>query len=258
MFTYLRQSDNLIPVATLTPTTEDTDFPIENAQAEPVAKVYRSADATAEKILIEFAAPVDVDLFAIVNHSITSAGTITLRGGSSSDPNGSQFQTTITWRNRTAWKVLSAVETWRYWSLTVDDPTNPELVFEIGLLLMGEATELTRDFNFGTEKRRETVNQVLESEYGVITAGQNLFQRTRIVASWKTTDATERAALDNFLLTLEKERGGLLFIPYSDETEAFYGRFVTDYSIIRTGPDIAEISGLEFLEDSPGRSVFSL
>lgn len=258
MFTYLKLADSLMADATLTPTTENEDFPIETVQSEPVSKIYRSESGDDEKILIEFPAPVTADIFAIVNHSLTDSATITLRGGSSSDPNGSQFETAIDPQRRTAWKIFAAQETWRYWSLIIDDPTNPNGAFEIGLLLMGESTMLTRGFNFGSGRRRETVNQALESEYGVITAGANLFQRTRFLASWKTTNANERAELDEFLLRLEKERGGMLFIPYPDEAEAFYGRFMTDYDLVRTRPDIAEVSGLEFLEDSVGHSVFTL
>lgn len=253
-FTYLKFSDSLIVDATLTPTTEAAEYPIENVQSEPVATTYRATSQSAQKILIDFAAPVTADLFTVVNHNLTSAADITLRGGSSQDPDGSGFELVIPWARRNAWEQFDAEE-WRYWSVTIDDSTNPAVI-EAGLLVIGEATELTRDFSFGAAKNRETVNQSLESEYGVITTGANIYQRTRFIASWKTTDASERTELDEFLLGLEKERGGMLFIPYPDEAEAFYGRFMTDYSLVRTGPDIAELSGLEFLEDSVGKSLF--
>jgi hypothetical protein len=149
------------------------------------------------------------------------------------------------------------MESWQHWSVTLDDPDNPALAFDVGLLMLGERTELSRNFNLGSERRRETVNQSLESEYGVITVGANLYQRTRFAASWKTTTAGERAELDTFLLEIERERGGMLFIPQPDETEAFYGRLVTDHALVRTSPDITEVSGLEFLEDSVGRSLFT-
>jgi hypothetical protein len=263
MFTYLRQSDNLIPDATLTPTSEDADYPVENLQAEPVAETYRSASASAQKILIDFAAPVTVDLFAVANHNLTSSATLTLRGGSSQDPDGMDFEVALPWgihyalgARRNASFVLAAAETWQYWSLTIDDAGNPDGLLEIGLLMAGAAVELTRDFNFGWEARRETLNQVLESEYGVITTGSNLYQRTRFIASWKATSGAEREELDTFLTGLEKERGGMLFIPDPSAAKSYYGRLLTDHAIIRTSPDIAELNGLEFLEDSVGKSLF--
>lgn len=256
-FTYLLQSANQIPDATLTPATEDASYPATNAQSEPVAKVYRSTDATDQKILIEFATAIDANLFAVINHSLTSAATITLRGGSSPDPDGMEFETTIAYYRRTAWKGFAA-QSWQYWSVIVDDPTNPAMAIEIGMLAMGTAISLSRNFDWGAEVSRETLNQVLESEYGVLTVGQNLFQRTRFKASWKATSTTERVELDTFLAGLERERKGMLFIPYPDESEAFYGRFMADYSLVRPDFGVTEVPDLEFVEDSVGRSIFAV
>jgi hypothetical protein len=256
MFTYLKQADNLIPSATLTPTSEDADYPIENVQAEPVHETYRTEGATSQKILIDFDEPVTADLFAVCNHNLTDQATITLRGGSSQDPDGGSFELVIPWSRRNAWELFDA-ETWQYWSLTLDDSGNPDGVLESGLWAMGEATELLRDFSLGSAQQRETVNQALESEYGVITAGPNLYQRTRFVASWKTTSDAERYALREFLLRLEKERGGLFFIPDTEDDAAYFGRLVSDHSEVRRYRNITDFNGLAFLEDSVGKSLFS-
>ena len=255
-FTYLLQSDNLIPQATLTPTSEDADFPIENVQAEPIAQVSRTTSPSAQKTLIDFSGQVTADIFAVVNHNLTDQATITLRGGSSQDPDGSSFELAIPWATRNAWALFDAAEQWQYWSLTIDDSSNPDGVIEAGLLSLGQATQLSRNFNLGSERRRETVNQVLESEFGVIATGINLFQRTRFACSFKATSDQERIELDEFLLRLERARSGLLFIPDAAEGAAYYGRLMTDHAVVRTFQDISEISGLEFVEDSAGRSIF--
>ena len=256
MFTYLKFADSHIANATLTPDTEDALYPVENVQAEPAAETYRSTSASAQKILIDYAAPVLAGQFLLINHNLTSAATITLRGGSSQDPDGLDFEVVIPWATRNAWVLFDALETWRYWSLTIDDASNPDGVLEMGLLLHGLKWQLTRNFNLASERRSETVNQALESEFGVITTGQNLYQRTRFVATWKTTTDAERLALAEFLARLEKERGGLAWIPDPDETVAYYGRLVTDHSEVRRFAHITDFSGLELLEDSTGRSLF--
>jgi hypothetical protein len=255
MFTYLKQANNLITDATITPDTEDAEYPIENVQAEPVHETYRTTSASAQKILIDFAEPVTVDLFAVVNHNLTDEATITLRGGSSQDPDGQDFELVIPWTTRNAWELFDP-ETWQYWSLTLDDAGNPSGALEAGLLVIGEATELMRDFSLGSDSRRETVNQVLTSEYGVLTVGSNLYQLTRFVASWKTTSDAERSELSSFLLRLEKERGGLFFIPDTEDDAAYFGRLVSNHNEVRRYRNITDFNGLEFLEDSVGKSLF--
>ena len=256
MFTYLKFADSLIADATLTPDTENALYPVENLQAEPAAETYRSTSASNQKILIDFAAPVLVGMFAVVNHNLTDGATITLRGGSSQDPDGNDFELVIPWAIRNAWVLFDSDETWQYWSLTIDDLSNPDGVLEIGLLLQGLKWELTRDFDLGSRRRRETVNQALESEFGVMTTGANLYQRTRFVATWKTTSDAERLALSEFLARLEKERGGLLWIPDPEDTVAYYGRLVNDHEEVRPFANITGFGELEFLEDSVGKSLF--
>jgi hypothetical protein len=256
MFTYLKLVDSLIAQAALTPSSEDPAYPIANLKVEPVSKVWRTVEGqTADQsIQIDFSFEQTADIIALVNHNFTSDATITLNGGSTPAPNGSQFQTVISPQGRTARRIF-VEQTWRYWLLLIDDPTNGDGYLETGLLPFGVKTALTRGFQYGFSRRRETINQVLETEYGVIDVGANLTQRTRFIASWKTGSHAERDELDSFLLGLERERKGLLFIPDPDAPESFYGRFLLDYALTQTSPDITEISGLEFLEDSPGRSL---
>jgi hypothetical protein len=256
MFTYLKQSDNLIGQATLTPDTEDADYPVENLQNDKAHETYRSTSASDQKILIDFPAPVLSGMFSIVNHNFTDQATITLRGGSSQDPDGNDFELVIPWSVRNAWELFDSLETWQYWSLTVDDSGNPAGVIEFAIPMVGLKWQLTRDFNFGSEQRRETVNQALESEYGVLTTGSNIYQRTRFVASWKTTSDAERTELSDFLLRLEKERSRLFIIPDPEDAAAYYGRLVSDHNEVRRYKNITDFTGLEFLEDSVGKSIF--
>lgn len=255
-FTYLKQSANHIPNATLTPTTEDSNFPVENCQTEPVAKIYRATDDAAEKILIDFASAVDADFFAIVNQNLTSAATITLEGGSSPDPSG-QFQTTLSWAERNAWNQFAS-QTWQHWSITIDDGANPDLAIEIGMLMLGETAEISKNFRWRSRRRRETLNQSLQSELGVYTVGSNIYQRRRFLCEWEFDSAAERDEIDDFLTGLEREKNGLFLIPDPNETEAYYGRLITDHEVRQDDPNNGSIGAVEFLEDSFGRSIFAL
>jgi hypothetical protein len=253
---YIRLTDSILTGASLSPTTEAAGYPATNAAVEPVFDSWRTTDTSSQKLLIDLTAPARADLCAIVNHSLTETAVITVRGGSSQDPDGGEFETVIPWALRNAWQYFG-LEIWQHWSVSIDDPDNAALAFDLGLIIIGESREFPRGFNWGSERRRETLNQTLESEYGVLTVGSNLFQRTRFSCSLKATTATERIQIDRFLTALERERHGLFLIPEPLEEEAFYGRLYTDHVLRRTSPEITEFSGLEFVEDSAGRSVFA-
>jgi hypothetical protein len=257
LFTYLRLADAYTPTATIAAVSEQAAYPDDNLKIEPVSKTWRTAatQVSNQNVAVDLGSAKSVSIAALVNHNLTSAATITLNGGSSANPDGSQFTTTITWARRNAWKILTAAETWRYWLFIIDDPANPDTYIEVGLALLGSKITLDRAFDFGWSKRRETVNQALSTEYGVTVAGQNIYQRTRLALSFKAITAGQRDALDDFLLGLERERRGLLFIPVPTETEAFYGRLVTDFALVRTEGGVTEVADLELLEDSPGRSL---
>lgn len=253
---YIRLADSILTGASLSPTTEAAAYPASNVAGEPVYEAWRTTDVSSQKLLIDLTAPARADFCALVNHTLTETAVITVRGGSSQDPDGGEFESVIPWALRNAWQYFG-LETWRYWSVSIDDPDNAELAFDVGLIIIGESREIPRGFNWGSERRLETRNQFLESEYGVLTVGSNLFQRTRMTCSMKATSTAERVAIGKFLSALERERHGLFLIPEPTEEEAFYGRLVADHVVRRSSPDTTEFSGLEFVEDSAGRSVFA-
>lgn len=255
-FIYLKLIDSLTSQATLTALSADAVYPATNLQSEPISNPWRTeeGDTAAQTVQIDFSSAKTVDLIALVNHNFSVNATITLNGGSSAAPNGSQFQTVISPTARTAWRAFTS-QSWRYWLLTIDDPLNSDGYLECGLMMLGVKTTLARTQNWEFQLGRETINQVLETEYGVIDAGPNITQRMRFTASWKTTTLAERQDLEAFLSGLQRQRRGLFFSPDPDFGEGFYGRFMSDYTLVRETPNVLSVDDLEFLEDSPGRAL---
>jgi hypothetical protein len=252
---YIRIAESTLSGATITATSEASAHPATNVASEPVYEGWRTTDASSQKLLIGHSSAKRVTGCAIVAHTLTETATITLRGGSSADPDGGEFEIEIPYRRRTV-KIEFPLEVWRYWSLSIDDPDNPALAFDVGLVILGELRSF-EGFQLGLDWPSETVNQSLETEYGHLNIGANLFQRARFSATVKTDNAMDRKAVNNFLVALERERTGLLLIPDQDDDDVFYGRLLSDHLMSRTSPDITEFTGLEFVEDSPGRSVFA-
>lgn len=255
-FTYLRFADNLTAQAVLTPLSEDSVYPVSNLKIEPIAKPWRTIEGqtAGQTLQIDFSSAKDADIVALVNHNLTVNAVITLNGGSSAAPDGGEFQTVISPTARTARRIFTA-QSWRYWLLDIDDPLNGDGYIEIGMLVLGSKTALSRNFDWGFAESLETINQAIETEYGVIDVGQNITQRTRLTASWKTTTTAERNELTAFLAGLKREKEGLLFIPDPDAPESYYGRLVRDFTKIRDTPEVARFLEMEFTEDSPGRSL---
>ena len=251
---YLKDSGNLFPNATLTETTENSSFPVENMNALPISKPYKTADAalTGQKIIIDFGSAQTMDIFALVNHNLQSGATITVKGGNSSDP-GSVI-TTITWREGLAWDILGSSVSHRYWSLTLDDAGNPDNHLRVGYFIMGLKTDLVvNQFHEWSKERVKRVRQV-ENELGAPMVGAKIYEGTRITMSFLGLTDSERDTIDTFLDSLDIKIDPILLVPEATEADAFFSRLEAEYTIEQS-EGVAHIRGVPFITDSLGTVI---
>jgi len=253
-FTYLKNSDQLIGSATLTETSENANFPVENMAALPVSKPYKTADGavTGQKILIDFASAQSIDTFPLINHNLQSGATITVKGGSSQDP--ATVIATITHRPDVAWHILSAPVSHKFWSLTLDDAGNPDNHLRLGYFPMGLKTTLTFQIQPEWSRERIKIPRSVENELGIPMIGAELFRGWRLIFSFDGLDLTEEETLHAFLDSLDRNKVPLLLVPDTNENDAYFVRLEENY-IIGKNTGSTGVFDLPFITDSFGTVI---
>ena len=252
-FTYLTHDENAVTAsaAVVTGSTTATGYAASNTKSLPIAKPWRSTGVVSENLQIDLASAQAVDLLGIVNHNLTSAATITVYGGSTANPNGSQFSTTITYREFDAFKLLAAAETYRYWKFIFADAANSDGYIKIGYLLIGDSTTLGSHWNNSSTMSDIFVNLTrisgggvpyVEAKYGVISHTFKFGPLTIALA----------AVLRTLYRALQGNAKPLFVIPESQTNDGYFGRITNDFT-----RDLGQYESvdLSFTEDGRGRSV---
>jgi hypothetical protein len=253
-FKYVLNSGNVIPKALFTVTSADAVYGIANISVLPVSKPYRTVEGgiASQKIRFDFGTPQTINAIALVNHNFTSAAVITLRAGNSPDPDGSTFNVAIPWAQRTAWAFLAASQTYRFWSVTIDDPTNSYGFLQIGYLLCATVATLPMNFQPTYRVTRTGRGRVSDTDTGVPMVGNKISDYTSINVSWDGLSAADRATLELLLAPIKFGNVPFLFAPVPTETEAYFGRLKGDYGIDRNNSAYESVTALEFSEDAIG------
>lgn len=119
---------------------EAESWGVENLLTNSPQDKYRSTGLSAEYIDIDFGSAVTIDQLAIIEHNLTSGATITLKAADNAAFTSS-VDTGVTWREGVIIQTFTAL-TYRYWRLLITDASNPDGYLEIGILHLGEVTEL--------------------------------------------------------------------------------------------------------------------
>ena len=119
--------------ATLSATTEDSDYPVENIQDVRTKKVFRSTDDAAERIV--FAGTATASYCVIINHNFSSSATIKIEGNDSDSWGSPSLSETMTYNSGMIVKSFTEA-TYDYWSIYVDD-NNSDGYIEIGFVFIG-------------------------------------------------------------------------------------------------------------------------
>lgn len=139
----------------LTPTTESSNFPIENVQNQRLAVKYLSTSASSQSIVIDLESAKAINTFAIISHNISTAATILLSANSSNTWPGAVSET-ITANSNMILKFFTD-HTYQYWKIDIDDPTNTDGYIKIGRLWLGDYIQIDPSslLDFDVVKKRD-------------------------------------------------------------------------------------------------------
>lgn len=237
--------------ATFTASTASTVYPVTNLNVLPVAKHWRTTGVSSENLQIDLGATYAIDLMGIVNHNLTAAATITVNGGSTANPDGSQYTTTITYRQFDAFKLLTAGQSWRYWKFIFADSSNTDGYIKIGLVLLGDTTTLGFHWRNDSIFTDEYVNILTRSPGGAVYA-ENIYGVISQKFQFGPLSVTDMATLRTLYRGLRGSAGPIFIIPESLIYEGYFGRFV---SAMSRRLNVREYTELEFVEDGRGRDI---
>lgn len=251
-FTYLDHNTNEFAKATtvIGVSSVSAIYPAANLQTLPIANTYRSGNIATITIQIGLGAAAAFRLVALINHNLTSTALVTVRGGSVAVPDGSQFITTIPWRQRDMFKLIDPAQSWQFWSIVISDPANLSGFLEIGYLLGGNAVTLDFGFNYGWQVA-DIFENIGSSNYGVPNL-QDGFEQVRVEMIWENMTATQSDVLRAFFRSVKGNLVPFFLIPDSDKAEGYFGRFTGAIEISRGQ---RHSSSTTFLEDSQGLSI---
>lgn len=138
--------NNTATSATLTATTENSDYPVENIQDIRTTKVFRSTDDAAERIVFDGQAT--ASYCVIVNHNLSSSATIKIEGNDTDSWGSPSLSETMTYNSGMIIKSFTEA-TYNYWSIYIDD-NNSDGYIEIGFVFIGtylQMPSMKRDQN---------------------------------------------------------------------------------------------------------------
>lgn len=254
-FTYLRHDNNNALDALIVAASEDENFPASNLKILPVSKPYRSAAGkiTGQKIRVDYPVVRNTDQFSLINHNLTSLATVTLNGGTTPDPDGSEFTVSMTWREFSMFENLDSTKTFKHWAVLIEDGTNPDGFIQVGYILPGLKTTFGFGFNFGWSFIDEIVNVELETEFGAPDI-RALFRRVKLRLQFQHLSEAQGNTVRALYTGLTKNIIPFFLVPDVDVADGFFGRFTGGFN--RTiGLTRRVMVSLSFTEDSIGKST---
>jgi len=246
---YVRNDLNLAVDATLTASSANANYPVANVIALPISKPWRTTGDTSESLLMNLGSAKAFDLVAIVGHNLTSAATITFSAGTTDAC--SDYSTPITWREKTAFKLLSATQTYQYAKITIADAANTYTWLQIGYVVLGAKVSPLWNFAYGWQYAAEYENLETESEYGAPHVYE-LFNRTRLTLEYQNISRAHMAELTALVHALRRNVTPLFLVPDSAVNDGYFGRFISNALV---SVPYSRSTALEFLEDSVGKIV---
>jgi hypothetical protein len=189
----------------------NASFPLTNLQNALLSKVIESTndDAASTQWVETFNAPKDVRVIALLNHNISLAGTIRVRGYSDAGltalvyDTGTQYawpqtftaEQVLVWPNNWIWHVPT-IATARYWKVEIVDTTNAAGKITIGRCWLGPVPlEPTIGIPEGAEIGYEPRSIVTESLGGILWANRKASKRSFVGLFPRLTEQEQWTAL---------------------------------------------------------------
>lgn len=252
-FSYLTHDQNktVATGASFTASTEATGYPATNLKVQPVTKHWRSTGIASENLQIDLGSALAIDILGIINHNLTSSATITVNGGSSANPDGSQYTTTITWRQFDAFKLLTATQSWRYWKFIFADTTNPDGYIRVGFCILGDFTELAFHWQYGSSMS-DRFDNIYRRTGGGAVYSEKKYNYVHYVFNFGPITQAQGSTLRTLYRDLSGSAVPIFVIPEKDVNDGYFGRFTGEFT---RKLDYYEYVALDFEEDPRGRQI---
>jgi hypothetical protein len=239
--------------ATLTASSEDAAYPVDNLKDRQGWRVFRATSGTAVSISIDFGTALSCDTVALVNHNLTAGATMSLKAGATSPP--SSVVATPAYRAHDLWKAFTATAA-RYWLLEITD-ANPAAI-QIGQLLLGTRVSLPRARRIGESYKPATMRQNITGEtYG----GGKYSYHLHSARGFNPTFRVLGSQIDIFDTLDAAVRGDVipfLYIPDDTESAAYWVRKEMSFEpveIDKAGGGIVHDYQMMLIEESRGLEV---
>jgi len=234
--------DDLV-LADFTASTQATGFPITNVQEQRLSVRWRTTSPTAQSVIIDMGSAVSVTVAALGGHNLSASATTTIAGGTSA----SVFTTAVS-ITRHADLMLSffASKTYRYWRLSITDPTNTDGYIEVGRLWLGTYITVSPSslLDFRVTKKRSDMVTIGKNRQKYASAGEGWRE---FGLSFPATGATTLSAIQTMYDTV------------GNHTSMIFCNFDTDVSYPLVYPCYVSVKGdIAFQHDKRQRYTYGL
>lgn len=243
--------------ATITPSTEDSDYPAENLYDRQAAKVFKCTSLTTLTILIDFGAAIAANSIGIINHNFTSGVSISLKADNFSPP--TTVRVSPAYRQYDIWAPFTDPAA-RYFLLTITDTNTEEL--QIGQLVIATRVALPRARRIGQGYRPMRRRSNLSAEtYAGVFWNYNLFTRYHFNPTFRIGSAAELATLRALDNSVYGNLYPFVYIPGSAGTECYYVRKDESFEPVEVnriaGGELAHDYVMSLTEESRGLEILA-
>lgn len=222
---------NLVDGATLTVGgnwTEDSSFPKTNLYNERMSQRGGFITAKDGNIVIDLGSAQQIRCCALMNHNLTSTAIVTIEGHTADSWSDPDVSRSFTYAENDMLKEIPRSSK-RYWRLVVDDSDRSANDIKIGELILGNTTEISKNFNWNLESQTRYNNSILETTGGDKWVYE-LYNRKSWSMKWSQLTSDELADVTPMVDTLSGALHPFLMIL---ESTPYYVRSQNNYNTDR-------------------------
>lgn len=252
MFKYLRHAANYGALYTVAATESHALYPATNLQHQRLSKAWRSnGDLSAVDITADLGIARTVDIIGLANHNFTAGVSLDVAAGTTSAV--SDFATTITYREGSAYVVLPSPQTYEFWRIRITDGANSDGFLEAGYFLLGLLGTTPRGIAYDPGINVEHISDVnVDTTDGGSTFADWINDRKRITVNFAAMTQAERVTLLTFIASLREETNPVFVIPQDGIYDGWYTRLMTTPQE-RANQIHGSVGPLTFMEEGSGK-----
>lgn len=210
---------------TITPDTEDENYPAEYLYDKQSPRVFRCESPSSLSILLDFGAAISADTIALINHNLTSGASLSLKGDNSNPPTTGRGS--LSYRANDLWAGFT-LASGRYWLLEITDTNSEDL--EIGQLILGQRTAFPRARRIGRYRPAVERSTIEQETYAGMKWNYHKFDRKTFNPSFRVATAAELEVLRSMDAALYGNLWPFLWIPDTSGADCYYVRKEQEFS----------------------------